>query len=300
MTSEKFLNQHSVTQMVVTPEIAKSWLESNASLQRKLNPKVVDEYALAMRKGQWVLTHQGIALDSNGFVIDGQHRLGAIVKSGVAVEMQVTFNASAASFSAIDRGYNRSSVQIARIAGVECSQWTVSACNSLLWKVDSPRSSMRTWSVADLPDVLSFFRDEIDFCFPQKFSGSQQFRNGTIRGAILRALISKPSQSGRIAEFIECIATGRVIRGTEDNAAMTLVNRLRNSSSLKMKDRESRYNAYGVTLSALRHFLDGTDVKYHYNLVPPVGRQPFPALIDDYQDYETFSGYLARKQVKAS
>jgi len=34
-------------------------------------------FAEAMRRGEWMVTHQGIAFDTQGVLVDGQHRLAA-------------------------------------------------------------------------------------------------------------------------------------------------------------------------------------------------------------------------------
>src|SRR5262249_29433317 len=56
----------------------------------------------------WKLTHQGICFDANGFLIDGQHRLHAIVMAGKSVQMIVAHNRGAAFHDPIDRGRARS------------------------------------------------------------------------------------------------------------------------------------------------------------------------------------------------
>lgn len=58
------------------------------------------------------MTHQGIAFDTNGRLIDGQHRLHAIIEAGVPIQISVTRGCSAASFSILDRGANRSQSDI--------------------------------------------------------------------------------------------------------------------------------------------------------------------------------------------
>jgi hypothetical protein len=73
----------------ITPAMAKAWLEHNAN-NRSLNQDWVDLLARAMREGKFDTTHQGIAFDADGNVIDGQHRLHAIIASGVTVRMLVT------------------------------------------------------------------------------------------------------------------------------------------------------------------------------------------------------------------
>ena len=78
--------------MKVTPELAKSWLESN-TFNRKVSQHTVQKYAADMRSGNWHLNHQGIAFDDKGTMVDGQHRLFAVIDSGVTIEMMVTWGA---------------------------------------------------------------------------------------------------------------------------------------------------------------------------------------------------------------
>lgn len=68
---------------LITPEVATSLLKNNAG-NRNLRSTVVDHYADQMKRGEWKPTHQAIAIGAGGNIIDGQHRLSAIVKSGLA------------------------------------------------------------------------------------------------------------------------------------------------------------------------------------------------------------------------
>lgn len=93
--------------MMVDPALALAWLQRNIETNRPLRPTVVENYADEMRRGEWHLTHQGIALDIEDNLIDGQHRLAAVIKANVIVPMMVTVNAPRASFVALDGGVKR-------------------------------------------------------------------------------------------------------------------------------------------------------------------------------------------------
>jgi D-Tyr-tRNAtyr deacylase len=77
------------TEELISPAMAEKWLEKNLS-NRVLRATTVALYARQMTAGQWLLTHQGICLDATGNLVDGQHRLSAVVKAGVAVWMMVS------------------------------------------------------------------------------------------------------------------------------------------------------------------------------------------------------------------
>lgn len=75
--------------VTITPEMAADMLTRNCS-NRPLRRHVMEYYARQIRNGAWRLTHQGIAIDMDGNLVDGQHRLSAIVQAGIAVQMMVT------------------------------------------------------------------------------------------------------------------------------------------------------------------------------------------------------------------
>lgn len=89
----------------ITPETAEVYLAVNNNI-RPLITRDVTAYANVMRRGEWQLTHQGIAFNEDGFLVDGQHRLAAIVESGVTVRMIVTRGVKRA--DAMDCGRGRS------------------------------------------------------------------------------------------------------------------------------------------------------------------------------------------------
>jgi hypothetical protein len=91
----------------ITPELAKELLSRN-SINRKLNDNLVNYYAIQMKKGQWKITGQGITIDRDGGLQDGQHRLAAIVKSGIPINFLMIYGLPVDSFVAYDRGKKRS------------------------------------------------------------------------------------------------------------------------------------------------------------------------------------------------
>ena len=61
----------------ITPEIAAKYLEKNIH-NRPIKPSAIRRYALQMKAKQWLISHQGIAFDTEGNLFDGQNRLLAI------------------------------------------------------------------------------------------------------------------------------------------------------------------------------------------------------------------------------
>lgn len=97
----------------ITPKIAREWLLSNI-VNRPLRPGRVEELDALWTRGEWKLTHQGIAFDVNGHLADGQHRLTFIASlpDDAKVPMMVTWGVSKDAYFGMDRGAMRSNSDI--------------------------------------------------------------------------------------------------------------------------------------------------------------------------------------------
>lgn len=68
---------------IVTPEMAKKLLsERNTKNYRKIDPNHIQELATEMRLGNWAYNGDSIKFDWDGYLMDGQHRLSAVVEYG--------------------------------------------------------------------------------------------------------------------------------------------------------------------------------------------------------------------------
>ena len=70
-----------VTVDIINPEEAAAYLKNNA-MHRKIKQKKVDEYMNQMVDGKWKLNGKALIFDSNGRLLNGQHRLSAVVQAG--------------------------------------------------------------------------------------------------------------------------------------------------------------------------------------------------------------------------
>lgn len=97
----------------VTPKLAKLWLEKNV-INRPLRPGAVQDFLALYMRGEWKLTHQGIAFDEDGNLADGQHRLHFIAElpEGTEVPILVTHGVAREAFYAMDRGKIRSNSDV--------------------------------------------------------------------------------------------------------------------------------------------------------------------------------------------
>lgn len=105
------------TETITPREALEILARSVGQTQRNLDQRRVSLYAQQMKGGQWRVTHQAIALDDDGVLIDGQHRVNAVVKAGIPVQMMVARGADPSTFDAIDNGRPRGPANALSIAG---------------------------------------------------------------------------------------------------------------------------------------------------------------------------------------
>lgn len=97
-----------VTEIRVTPELAERFLENNYYKQRSIKTNKVKEFARDIKEGRWnEVIFNPIKFTRDGELIDGQHRLAAIVDSGVPIWIGVQEDLTEYDFNFIDIGSKR-------------------------------------------------------------------------------------------------------------------------------------------------------------------------------------------------
>lgn len=101
---------------IITPEIAKQWLGVN-HINRRLIESQVRRVAGAIQRGEWMISTDAIGLDVDGGVVNGQHRLTAVIETDTAVPMLVVRNVDPNIIKVIDQGMGRSFTQLLQMDG---------------------------------------------------------------------------------------------------------------------------------------------------------------------------------------
>ena len=207
----------------VSPEMAKQWLNDINTFNRPINQAVVDMYVRQIKSGLWRRTHQGIAFDTRGILIDGQHRLMAIVNANETVSVLIFINEPTENYEFIDCGCNRSNIDIIRMSTRD---------NTLTLKHTQTLKAMLAgrycksngkYSNAELGKLYRQYSSAVDFAVDQLGSyQNKQINDPTVRGVIARACyyLSKD----QIVDFCN------MLKGqNQDHPAAKMVNAFRNS-----------------------------------------------------------------------
>ena len=96
-------------------------VEKGQFLPRPVSMTRVAQYTIDMRNGDWQLTPDPIMFDSNGDLVQGQHRLEAVRRSGCTVTMRVSRGWPPKIMDVLDTGKPRSVGAILHMGGHENS-----------------------------------------------------------------------------------------------------------------------------------------------------------------------------------
>lgn len=106
-----------ITLEEISPDLASGLLASNEK-NRSLNAHHVQFLAAQMLAGAWQMAGDPIRVASSGRLLDGQHRLSAIVQTGITLSMVVIRNLPEETFQVMDTGRIRSAADVLSAEGV--------------------------------------------------------------------------------------------------------------------------------------------------------------------------------------
>jgi len=173
--------------MEVDPETARRWLENNFR-NRPVAKDVVTAYARDMRNGVWVPTHQGIAFNDRDELIDGQHRLMAIIECGATIRMMVTFGlpsviegSEMTTMDAVDRGRTRSVADQLKIQHGMKQGSIIAAVTASIATICSGERTRRL-SVGQTLEIYRAFQNGIDWMIAHRSRQHGLRQTGVLAG----------------------------------------------------------------------------------------------------------------------
>lgn len=251
--------------MSVTPEQAQAWLNKPAK-NRKISQRRVGLYAAMMKRGDWMLTNQGIAIDEYGMLIDGQHRLSAIVEAGVPVELLVIRAAPNKAQLVIDQGLKRTAHdQIGLREGWEITPMHIAVAKCIVMSVGGPGQAVRKDTAVDIQLLDRFY---IRHHKPIEFAVAQFACHATVRGVTIAPVIAPVARAhytadvNKLVRFCEVVATG-MAEHKDDGPAVALRNWLLagRDNAISARKGKDRFAIYKKAEIALRAFLNGESIQ---------------------------------------
>lgn len=248
-----------VSQVVhVTPETAADWLRAHDSKQRPRSKSLVDRYADMMLDGEWVLSSDALGFDVDGAGVNGQHRLAAVVASGVTCPFIVCWNLAPESFEVLDNGKRRTAGDVLAVEGIANARNLASVARIFLAYRNAGHFSARSpRAAAENLDVLGVVRDapylhEATTRADTYYRDSGQVLTRSIVGAVYAAAVSEGWPAADVHAFFDSVATGEGLwRGAPALALRTALVRAEVSGVL------TRARLLGLVVSGLSAHLGG-------------------------------------------
>lgn len=115
----------------ITVEKAQVFLERALDI-RRYRPKTAAKYSRDMTADKWIITHEGIGIDVDGNVLDGRHRLNAIIISGKPQFLLVVRNLPREAKVAVDQGIPRTLDDVLNSDNIPATKRDVGICKMIL------------------------------------------------------------------------------------------------------------------------------------------------------------------------
>ena len=116
----------------ITPAVAREMLESNIDRNRAIKERHLERLVADMRDGFWDSNNgETLKFDNEGKLVDGQHRLHAIIQSKSTFTLPVLRGVSSDGFDTLDTGSSRTMGDLLSMRNVPSSTTTAAALVTL-------------------------------------------------------------------------------------------------------------------------------------------------------------------------
>ena len=238
----------------MTPEMAKDLLARNKR-NRPIRKARVERYANEMKNGRWQLNGETIIVSDQGNLMNGQHRLHAVVTSETTVFMLLAEGIDEAAFSTMDSGLTRTAGDVLGMRGVSNFN-QVSAITRLMLNyrdgaaISFPRTNKEIEdAVIRIPEIEDFVSNNGPlFTIGRSVAAACIF---------LAARFGPAEDSVKVQDFITGVLTGANL--AEFDARLVYRNRML-AMNLDKKRRPEQVVVWYYTQRALGHFLNGTPI----------------------------------------
>jgi hypothetical protein len=242
---------------LITPSLAQNMLETSARtgfINRNISQVMVRIYAQQMKKGEWILSNDAICIDNEGAIINGQHRLQAIILSGCSVMMLVCYGIDRNAFSKMDRVKRRTDADNLSVLGVANNKTIAPGLRTLATYLSK---GVFHEGGHGLIDAIHFFplyeKYEAEFQQGVSFYQRQNVKRLTSAACVCLAVIFLSIEQSKAASFFEGFIKG------ENLASKNPILALRRQLDMLMgKNQGQRFTtSIALTIIAWNLFFNG-------------------------------------------
>jgi hypothetical protein len=239
--------------VAVSPEQASELLRTNTR-NRSVRRQYVRQLAQAMQRGEWTVNGEPIQVAKDGTLLNGQHRLHAVVESGQTVPMLVVRNVPLAAQRTMDTGARRNLSDVLALRG-ESHTTNLAAALGLLYRYrnnakmeGSGRSAPTTKQAVELLEREPGLRD----CIPL---ACRVYRDTHLRIsiAIVIGYLFNEVEPGQGTSFFKALCNAQAVPGEPLGELRMILTRLRDEQTFVL----NTYTLCGLTVKAFNAWRAG-------------------------------------------
>jgi hypothetical protein len=260
----------------MTPTVAREIIASN-SRNRSLRKDYVRMLAGAMKRGEWAVNGEPIQIAEDGTLLNGQHRLEAVIESGVTVPLLVVRGLPTSAQRTMDSGTRRNLSDVLALHG-ESDTTNLAAMLTLLHRYrigarldNSSRTAPTATEALELLERESAIHDRL--VIARKVHRATRMRVSVT--AVLSYLFDEadPGEGERFFEEL-CRPIDELPSASALRALRSILDRNRSERTYRL----STYILSGMTIKAFNAWREGRDITL-LSFRPGGGAQePFPKI----------------------
>lgn len=252
----------------ITPAKAEKYLNHNKG-NRSLRLGVAEQYEADMKAGRWTQCTAPIVFFEDGDIADGQHRLWAVVGSGIAADFLVMRGLSRDAALNIDTGLGRSLVDNAEISGTDkhLTPKLVAVCKA----VEVGEKTWGRYSNSERAIFVEKHREAGEWAIKHSPKAAL-LKGANVLAAIARAWYVEPDKK-RLTQFCKVLSTG-FSEGEKDTAAVSLRNYLQGmgGTGKRAVAADAWYPAFLKCQNAIWYFMRGKSL----TVIKPTDTERYP------------------------
>lgn len=237
----------------VTPAMAQAWLdEFNPADQRNLRPPKVAQYQRAMEREEWEDTGDPIQFGKTGVLLNGQHRLTAVVKARKTVSFLILTNVDERTRDAMDMGIKRTSIDKLAMRGYQYTA-ALSAVARLIWDLQTGTSNKPLVPPSD-PELMAIIDGDPELVWVVGEVMKRLPKLGSYTVSAYCYLMFHRKNPEQAAYFFDKVKTPTDLPQGSPIAA--LINRFRDNKQGAAKYKE-KVQSVGLVIAAWNAWRDG-------------------------------------------
>lgn len=263
---ENLKKKHTYQDVKITPAMAAELLELNIN-NRPLKARTVAFYAEEIKKGRWLQNGDSIRFSRDGRLIDGQHRLSAIILADAPIVTDIKTGLDDEAFAVIDAGKNRTVADVVAIAGYKDSG-VLSYAIKMIMAYDCGTMAKGTKTVEKTQrktpkDVLDWLEQKGDKVIIDCITSAKQYHKDfnkimTPNYAGFLYLFSRKNIH-QAKDFFSMLSTGENISKSKNSAIYLLRQKLINYSGVANSNMDV-VNKYALIIKAWNFWREGREV----------------------------------------